>query len=206
MAQDHEHWGCLEGGYAPGSSAADVSGPATVPLRRRAMVATKPSNPSIVNIASVCGIRGSGKECVSYQVPLLSATALLLSVARQDALSVDLSVLDLSVLAVCFLCRLLPTAIQMGCSDNCRICAGGKGGRRRADALGRSEAGVPWDPCQRGVAVDHGHGAPLCRNFGDVRAWCTDRPADEAAAMGSTDSEVRRAAPDQPKLGPGPCP
>ena len=51
------------------NSAADASGRAATLLRRRVMVATKPSNPSIVNIASVCGIRGSGKECVSYQVP-----------------------------------------------------------------------------------------------------------------------------------------
>lgn len=32
------------------------------------MVACKPHNPSIVNIASVAGIRGSGMECASYQV------------------------------------------------------------------------------------------------------------------------------------------
>ena len=31
-------------------------------------MATAPANPSIVNIASICGIRGSGKECISYQV------------------------------------------------------------------------------------------------------------------------------------------
>ena len=37
-------------------------------------MAAKPLNPSIVNIASVCGIRGSGKECVSYQVPASLST------------------------------------------------------------------------------------------------------------------------------------
>jgi len=35
-------------------------------------VATKPANPSIVNIASVCGLRGFSQECISYQVPRLT--------------------------------------------------------------------------------------------------------------------------------------
>jgi len=51
----------------------------------RAMVATKPSNPSIINIASICGIRGSGKECISYQAAKAGVIGLTLSGAAKLA-------------------------------------------------------------------------------------------------------------------------
>ena len=41
-------------------------------------MATKAANASIVNIASICGIRGSGKECISYQVFNLPGSAVII--------------------------------------------------------------------------------------------------------------------------------
>ena len=58
----------MAGVLDPHVGSAAASARAAALPHRRAMVATKPANPSIINIASVCGIRGSGKECISYQV------------------------------------------------------------------------------------------------------------------------------------------
>ena len=155
--------------------------PTRVALRRRAMVATKPSNPSIVNIASVCGIRGSGKECVSYQVPVPLCTYPARSRGSDAAHSV-LIVYSRTQRIVWrgqgFSCAWSLRVVHHchGYKTAARPCAGGEGGRHWPDSVRRGEAGVPRHPRQCGVAVGHRHGAIAlmeASRWGCIRDHCT---------------------------------